>query len=71
MFPFILVVCMIAAVMDDEKAEITTQADFISEQSTDRNYSSPVASAAKPKTRFDINKNGLLVRVSPLGGASQ
>lgn len=66
--PFVLFipeVCLVAAITDNGKAEITSLAESISAQSTDAARCSAFASVGKSNTCFNVNSDGMLVRVSP------
>lgn len=68
--PFIPEVWVISSVADDNKADIPTFAEFISAHSTNADCGSMFVSFKKPNIGLNIDKNGVLVRVSPLHGTS-
>lgn len=69
--PFISEVCMIARRTDKEKAEIPTLTEFITVQVSLAHCRAAFTSLGKPNTRFNIDSEGVLVRVSSTNGASQ
>lgn len=62
---------MMAGIMDNEKAEMSTLAELILAQSTNADCLSVFASVRKLNTRFIVDSHTVLVLVSTLHGASQ
>lgn len=58
-------------ITDDEKVEIPTLANVFSALSIDANCCAAFAAIGKPNTHFNVNSDKVLVRASPLDGASQ
>lgn len=69
--PFIPVVSIMAGIADNYKEKVPTLAEFISVQSSDADFRSTFPSVEKQNTRFNIDSDRKLVRVSPLNGTSQ
>lgn len=68
--PFSPEVCMMAGIAENEKAEIPKLAKFIPAQSTDADCRSTLASVGKPNMRFNVDRDGVFVRVSTLNCAA-
>lgn len=64
--PFIPEVCMLAGIEDNEKTELPMLPEFISAQSTDADCRSMFTSVGKPNMSFNVDTDGVLVRVSSL-----
>lgn len=62
---------MTAGVMDNQKTEIPTLAKFLTAQTSYVDCRAAFVSAGIPDTCFNFDSDGVLVRVSPLFGASQ
>lgn len=69
--PFTMEVCMIAGIMDSEKAEMKTLAEFITAQYSDEDYHTAFTCVKKWSTRFNVDRDEVLARVSPLHVGSQ
>lgn len=72
--PIVLVipeVCIMAGVMEKEKAEEPTLFDIIKARDTYKDCSSKFASVGKPSSRFNVDSHGVLARVYTLDGISQ
>lgn len=63
--PFVTEVCMIAGITKNLKAEKPTLGEFNQAQSTDTVFRSAFLSVGKPNTGFNLDEEGVLVRVSP------
>lgn len=57
-----------AGIISHEKAEMLTLVEFISALSTDADCRSVFNSNAKPNTPFNVDSDGVLVRVCNLDG---
>lgn len=68
---FIPKICMMASISDNEKADIPTLAEFITAQFTDADCYTASTTVENRNTFFNVNRDGVLVRVFPLDGESQ
>lgn len=59
--PFILKVYIMAAFKDNDKAEITTLAEFVSTKSKEAGFRSAFASVRRQNNHFDVDSDGGLV----------
>lgn len=62
---------MMAAITDREKVEILTLAEFTIKHSSDVYFQAAFTSAKKHSTRFNVDTDEVLVRVSPVDDVSQ
>lgn len=72
--PFVLSIskaCIEAVFMANDKTAIETRSEVITAQINDIDCLTAIVSVRKPNNRFSVEGNGVLLRVSPLIGASQ
>lgn len=68
---FIQEVCFMEVIENNDISEILTIAKIISAQSADADCCSAFASIGKPITSFNIDSDGVLIRLFSLGSASK